>query len=452
MVTIIALGGGNEIGANSYYLNINGRGVLLDSGLHPRKRNWDALPDYNLIDNYPVDAAIISHAHLDHIGSLPYTLKRIPHLRPFLTAPTAYLGEIILRNSVALLAKESPSELPIYDYDLLDMIFHTYKITKYHEEFPLIPFQYDKESKITCEFYEAGHILGATSSLIQVDDLKIFYTGDCCLRDQSLIPGSNFPKEKIDILLMESTNSLDDQNKSKSRKKIIEEFTKNITKILINSGSILIPAFALGKTQEMLTILWNLMIAGKIPTVDIYTGSMSKKISRIYDTFRFSTPRVNKEFELEKVPQKEFRDDILIDEYFKKPSILLAPSGMVEKDTFSYKIAKEFLKIRKNAIFFVGYLDPDSPGFTISRTKEGDPIRLPDDFESIKVECTIKNFRFTSHAIKSDLINIAERLSPRHIFLIHGEYEGQKALSHEIGKLKKDIEVILVDEGEEYKI
>jgi cleavage and polyadenylation specificity factor subunit 3 len=103
MIRFIPLGGAGEIGANCYYLNIEGTGILLDCGMHPQKLGLDALPKFDLIEELPVDFVLISHAHMDHISSLPYLVQKHPYIKIISTPQTRAIAELTLHNSVSII-------------------------------------------------------------------------------------------------------------------------------------------------------------------------------------------------------------------------------------------------------------------------------------------------------------------------------------------------------------
>src|SRR5690606_22380883 len=106
MISFLPLGGADEIGANCYYLNFNGNGIILDCGMHPRKTGLESLPDFNLIKNQSVDHVLISHAHQDHLSSLPFLVKQHPYIHITTTPQTRAISELTLHNSVSILKKE----------------------------------------------------------------------------------------------------------------------------------------------------------------------------------------------------------------------------------------------------------------------------------------------------------------------------------------------------------
>ena len=168
-------------------------------------------------------------------------------------------------------------------------------------------------------------------------------------------------------------------------------FAKEANKILNNGGSILIPVFSLGKMQEMLATIWLLMQKKKLTTVDIYTGGLGTKINRTYDYNRFVVNTVDSEFELNAIPQKDYYEISNPEEFFKHPCIVLASSGMMIKSTSSFNFAKRWLKQKDSAIFTVGYMDTETPGYIIANAERGDKIQLTEFDELTEVNCKIKN-------------------------------------------------------------
>jgi len=121
MISFLPIGGGNEIGANSYYLNFNGNGIILDCGIHPQKTGLESFPNFDLIKDKTVDSCLISHAHQDHIGSLPFLVKKFPYVKIITTPQTRALAELTLHNSVSILKKEiEEDDFEFYTHDEVD--------------------------------------------------------------------------------------------------------------------------------------------------------------------------------------------------------------------------------------------------------------------------------------------------------------------------------------------
>jgi cleavage and polyadenylation specificity factor subunit 3 len=450
MISFLPIGGGNEIGANSYYLNINGNGIILDCGIHPQKTGLKSLPNFDLIKNKSVDSCLISHAHQDHIGSLPFLVKRFPYVKITTTPQTRALAEPTLHNSVSILKKEiEETDFEFYSHDEVDLLIKMIDYKEYQNVFGLNSYHQQKDAKVNCTFYDAGHILGSAGVLLENNNHKIFYTGDINLSSQTLQPAAQLPEIKIDTLILETTYGATDSDLLLDWNAESFRFAKEANSILNNGGSILIPVFSLGKMQEMLGTIWQLMLKKKLTTVDIYTGGLGTKISRAYDYNRFTVSRIDEEFELSTISQKDYYEISNPEDFFKHPCIVLASSGMMIKGTSSFTFAKRWLKQKDSAIFTVGYMAEDTPGYIIATSERGDKIKLTESDELTEVDCTIKNFKFSAHARREDLLKIVDKLKPDNIILTHGDEEALDWMGSSILKTHKKIKLQIAQVGKE---
>lgn len=443
MITFLPLGGADEIGANSYYLNFNGNGIILDCGMHPRKTGIDSLPDLDLIKDLPVDHVLISHAHQDHLSSLPFLVKRHPYIHITTTPQTRAIAELTLHNSVSILRKEiDPEEnFEMYSHDEVDLLIKTIDYKAYREEFLLRGYAHNERSDVKCTFYDAGHILGSASILLENRGKRVFYSGDINLTEQTLIKGADLPAGKVDTLILETTYGATDSGLLNSWGDESLKLAKEINKVCSAGGSVLIPVFALGKTQEILSTIWQLMFSGKIAQVDIYTGGLGKKINRVYDYNRYVVNMADPEFELTRIPTKDLHDIEDTTEFFRQPCIVLASSGMMIEGTASFNLARSWLSQNNSAIFTVGYMDPETPGSRIASVRKGEKIKLTGTSEAREARCEIKNFRFSAHARREDLLKIAGQLKPDKIVLVHGDPEAIDWVGSELIRTHKKIKV-----------
>ncbi len=449
-VELMVLGGAEEIGANSCYLNIEGTGIIIDAGLHPRRRDRLALPRFELLADKATDALLVTHAHTDHIGGLPYAMHQTPHVRVLMTRATRDLAEIMLRNSSKLLRSDVVSEFPAealsqYNRAILRKLSLIFEGLRYREECRL----QGKwgHAPITLQMFDAAHILGSAGILMETERLRIFHSGDVNFSQQALLPGADFPRQHLDALILESTNGADEEPPERSTE--IARLAEIINAASDANGSVLIPAFALGKTQEVIKLIYELMRAGRIPRLPLYTGGMSRNINAIYDRYCYAVPRPEPGFEISDIPQIAIDyDNLLSDEYFRRPAIVVASSGMLNARTTAFQLAEKWLRAPNYAIVFAGYLDPDSPGYALAQSEAGRPFMMAG--KSMTRRCRVEQLRFTSHARREHLVDFVWTTKPKHVFLVHGDADACETLGAEIKKRLPQTKVYIPKLGRSY--
>jgi cleavage and polyadenylation specificity factor subunit 3 len=298
---------------------------------------------------------------------------------------------------------------------------------------------------------DAGHILGSTGILIEYNNEKVFYTGDINLSDQSIIKGASLKNQKVDTLILETTYGATDSADVPKWMEEARRIAKEANQIIEKGGSILIPVFSLGKMQETLATLWQLMNSGLLIKTDIYTGGIGRKINRIYDYNRYVTRRVDQELELLEIPQKDIYE-AGINDFRKNPSIVLVPSGMLIEGTLSYNLVQDWLNYDKFAVFIVGYMDPTTPGYKLANSGKGDKIQLNEYQEPREIKCSIHKFRFSSHAKREELLEIVKRLNPGRVILVHGDGDAINWIGYNILKKYPHIKVHNAENGREIEI
>ena len=435
MIKILPLGGADDIGASCFYLNIFNTGILLDCGIHPRKVGFESLPKLELLKDLPLDFVLISHAHQDHIGSLPFLIQKYPHTIIYSTVQTKEIADITMHNAVNILSNRqaADSDFKIYTHEEIDLLVRSIRTAEYSSPFEIRGMRHNSSLPLKITFFDAGHILGSASILIEHDNHKILYTGDINLGSQSIMTGASMKEiGKVNTLILESTYAATDSQTLGSWESELKRFAKSANRILNNDGTILIPVFALGKTQEMLSAVYNLIEKRELTETNIYTGGVSREISKLYDKNRHIVKRKYLNLELTAVPQVNLME-ITDPNYFRKnPGIVLASSGMMLPGTTSYKLLEYWLRQESFAVFGVGYMDPETPGYKIMSSKTGDKVELNEYSSLVVINCSLERFYFPSHSNRENLLEIVRQTNPDHVILVHGEEVAKNWLGYNI--------------------
>ena len=469
----LALGSTQEIGASCYYVRFRGTAdapasgvsVVLDAGMDPEHDGLDALPSLSRIAGRRVDHTVVTHAHHDHLGALPILVKQHPETRVHMSRPTRMLADILLPSSAKLQRRRqlegSTTAAPLFDEELVEALAYLYEVHELET-----PFALDDEDEVLMTFYHAGHVLGAVGVLFEVDDAAapggvrtVFYTSDTNLRPQLIQPGGDYPEGPIDVLILESTLAADPEAETTTRKEQQKALGEAIRRTLARGGSVLIPVFALGRSQEVLALLDQLKRRRVIPAdTPVYTTGQMRAIADAYDKTRFTSPRLDEEFQVFGVQQQRLpRGDAQFEAILAKPGIHVASSGMLFERTLSNKLAQRFVEDEKNGIFFVGFNKEDSPGARLVEAAEGQDgqtptVTLDKERGPQKVRAEVGRYRFSGHSHRRDLLRIVEMLQPKKVLLVHGETEARGWMKDNIEHFFPGTEVILPEHGVEIEV
>src|SRR5213078_1900764 len=171
----------------------------------------DALPGFKPIADRPIEAILISHAHQDHIGTLPVLMRRLPKARIFMTETTAEIGSTLLHNSVNVMTRQreeiGTTLYPLFTHRETDRASELWHWCPLHRPFSISDERASQHETggLTFEFFDAGHVLGSAGILLRAEGRTLFYTGDVNFDDQTIAQAAVFPEEKVDILIMECT-------------------------------------------------------------------------------------------------------------------------------------------------------------------------------------------------------------------------------------------------------
>jgi Cft2 family RNA processing exonuclease len=446
----------NEIGANSYLLSLGDNQIILDSGLHPREIGNDALPDFSLLPDGKIDGIIVTHPHHDHLGSLPVLQRRQRQANVFLTHPTADLAEAMLHNSVSVMTSQREEleirEYPLFTHRQIDEIQKDWEIRT-----PRRPFLVGNHGNpVECEFYDAGHVLGSVGAMFRHHGLKVFYTGDVHFENQTLSRSAAFPQEPVDVVIAETTRGNSPRPETYSREKESARFAEAIRDTIARGGSILIPVFAMGKTQEILTLIHELRLNGSIPgNAPVYIGGLSTKMTIIFDAHANSEHRSHRGFKILEdmellltLPRQRRRG--------KRPPapepspgcIYALSSGMLSEKTVSNAFARNILPNPNHSLLFVGYADPDTPGGKILAAQYGDLITLNSAEPPVILGARVEKFDFSGHAPRDQIVESILGLSPRKVFLVHGDQESLSWMQQQLLERLPTAEIIIPSPGE----
>lgn len=434
-LTFTVLGGGGEVGANCFQLCYNGYQVLLDCGTHPKKEGYASLPELALLGRSP-NALLVSHGHVDHCGAVPYLLRQFPGVRVYSTLPTARIMDRMLHNSVSVMetmARERGiSEYPLYEHDDVGYAIRNVRAHEFNESFFL-----GDNAEIEASFHHAGHVLGSASVLLRTPRHTLFYTSDICEIDQELMNGYTPLNSEVhvDTLVIESTQGASDESAIYPYPQESARLGESIRQVLKGGGCVLLPSFALGRTQEILNIVARLQEESVIPDVPVYASGLGRAIYELYDRFyEYLAPGATLR------PLSQFKrignvwEPGVVRRLLESPCILVATSGMMMENTPSALIAQEMVRAKHHGIFFVGYVDPDTLGYRLLHVKPGDRLRFMLGSPTVEVNLeNIKRLHFSAHANRAALRGIIERIKPRNVVFVHGDPDALAWMQHNTG-------------------
>jgi Cft2 family RNA processing exonuclease len=443
-----------EIGANAYLLRAKGKSIILDCGLHPKKEGPIATPDFGPVPERSVESIIITHAHQDHVGSLPCLTRREPQARVFMTRPTTRIADVMLHNSVNVMLRQREylgiAGYPLFTHRGVELSRQAWQSCDVKRQYGWSGERAAGDG-LTFEFFHSGHILGAAGVLIRAEGKTLFYTGDVNFENQTLIRGADFPEESVDVLLMEATRGDSPTAPGYSRAKEEERLARAVREAFERGGSVTIPVFALGKSQELLAMFWRMRLRGMLAPVPIYIGGLSTKLSELYDAMASDPQRLYPELQLlqELSPYVISGNDVY-NVMPRKKCIFALSSGMMTEKTLSNLFARRMLNEENQSLFFVGYSDPESPAGRIRSASSGDEIALDPAQPPVKLRCHIETFSFSAHASRESLLSYAIALRPKKIILIHADRPAiewfQLKLYRELG----ETEVIIPEPGKRF--
>jgi len=399
--------------------------------MHPKDTGEDALPNFKAIAGQEIEAILISHAHQDHIGTLPVLMRRFLNARIFMTEATAEIGSVLLHNSVNVMTRQREEigrsvagSYPLFTHRETDRASERWRSCPLRQRISISGERAPQREKdaLTFEFFDAGHVLGSSGILLRAEGQTVFYTGDVNFDDQTIMEAAVFPEEKIDVLIMECTRG--DHAKPAGWTRAGEErrLAEAIATAFKRRSCVLIPVFALGKTQEILAILCKFRRERLLPEFPIYIGGLSSKMTDIYDRRAHMTRRQLPRLQLMRDAAPFILNDETVRDAALRPGrVYVLSSGMMIPKTLSSVLGRRLIENPQHSIFFVGYASPESPAGLLRAARTNGEVVLDPDKPAQRVRCNIEQFQFSAHATREGLIDYAKILSPGKIVLVHGD-------------------------------
>ena len=444
-------GAAQVVTGSMHLITVNNRKILLDAGLYQGRRKIAFELNRQLpFDPSEIDALIVSHAHIDHTGNIPSLVKNGFRGTIWATHATQDLMSYMLRDSahiqqydVRYVNKKRrrqgkvPFE-PLYTNDDVDTTLSLVQSVDYHAAFSPLP-------GIEARFGDAGHMLGSANITLDIDDngkhKRLAFSGDIGRKHLPILRDPEFVSD-ADFIIMESTygNRLHDPIESTA------EILKNqINKTFNQGGKIIIPSFAVGRTQELVYALHKLHDNQDIPLLDIFVDSpLAVNVTKVFrdhpeiydaDIKAFmQNNNIHDAFGFEDLSYIRDVEDSKKLNFLKQPAIIISASGMCEAGRILHHL-KNNIEDSRNCVLFVGYQAEHTLGRKILEGQS--PVPIFGDRYEVKAEvCRLDGY--SGHADKNDLLKwlgkAQETKTPQHVFLVHGEPKNMFPLAENIEK------------------
>ena len=391
MVKLSFMGGTHKVGGNAVQVESDEANLLLEYGVKP-----GTPPEFpGHIRARDVDAIVVGHAHLDHSGGVPlfYLSEKKPY---FATRTTSELMKILIKDMIKL----NSYYLPFEYLELENM-------QKYRND--IVYGQKVKVKDMEFSLLDAGHIPGSAMVDIDVGGKKILYTSDFNTIQTRICRGAKVPRRKYDAVIIESTYAM---HEHPERKQLEEEFVKEIKSTVNDGGKVLIPAFAVGRSHEIISVLHAQKFKGNI-LLDGMARAVNQVMLDISDSVK--TPQTYAQAMAGVHIIRGWRDRR---QAVRKADAIVAPSGMLQGGTVMFYMEKLALNTN-NSVYIVSFQVPGTNGSKLLETG-----MFPIKDRETRVNAKVKHFDFSSHSGRTPLQQFLRGLKGKpDVYVIHGEEE-----------------------------
>ena len=420
-LTVTALGAARSIGASCFQVCIGPYEIVLDCG--SSTKDQEPLPALEFLDK--PDLLLLSHAHQDHMGGLPFFRGKYPQTRAIATVATREIARVMLKDE--LKSQENEDSLPLFQPQALKQAIFYLETEAIGKDFEPLP-------GLKVRFINAGHIPGAVCIYLEYGERSLLYTGDFHTSNSRTTTGLKLTDlPNADIMIAECTNGGTTHTSRKTQEK---ELLGAIASVIKAGGNVLIPTFALGRAQE---ILLSLRTAPQLQSLNpaIYADGLLREITQVYERNlaflpeslqNFARQNNNRPFfasvgisRITPVTSPEERDLAMV-----RPSIILASSGRLTGGA-SVSYAATLLEKSNAAVFICNCEDEEFPGRALREIQTGDWIEL--DGRKVTVRAKIHRFSLPTHADRVGLGQIIGKVNPKHLVLVHGKEDALHELA-----------------------
>lgn len=449
------LGGADEVGASCLLVELGGQNILIDAGIRvsPKARDGlsgELLPDLSILEQRKPHAVIITHAHADHIGAIPQVISAMPTIPVYATPATISLMSVMFRDALRIMDSrmEAEGELPTYDALQVQQVEYALRPVHFKQEFSI-------NGAVNVTFYRAGHIPGAVSVFLQADEGTILVSGDLSFSAMRATPIAEIPPVRPDVLVLETTyGGKLHANRMAEEQRLIDA----ISEIVEQGGRVLIPAFALGRAQEVALILDSAIANKKLAPIPVYLDGMTRSITQVFERFPdYLSKGLQKHLEdnltlfrskyMHYIRSKQERDDLAAKQY---PCVIIASSGMMTGGA-SPVYGQHIVKEKESAIFITGYQDEEAPGRALQNLAAHETNTIMLLGKRLEVECKIDTYSLSAHADENELTQYAAQLEPKMVCLVHGEKTARARIRELIQMRKLAVHLPRIGEATEFE-